>query len=53
MFWNLQKEKKNEVRNMLFQITQISFNEPDCFTVDSVMNIMTAIDAKKMHKMQK
>ena len=38
---------------MLFQIIQICFNEPDFFTVHSVMNIMTAIDAKKMHKMQK
>ena len=27
--WNLQKKKKDEVPCMLYQITQVCFNEPD------------------------
>ena len=37
---------------MLFQKTQMGVNEPDYVMVHSVMNIMTASDAKMMHKMQ-
>ena len=36
---------------MLFQKTQMCFNEPDYVTVHSVMNIMTANPAKMAHKM--
>ena len=46
-----QKNKKNEVLHMLFQITQICFNEPDYVTLHSIMNIMTENGAKMTHKM--
>ena len=36
---------------MLFQKTQMSFNEPDYIMVHSVMNIMTASGVKMTHKM--
>ena len=36
---------------MLFQETQICFNEPDHVTVHSVINIMTANGAKMAEKM--
>ena len=36
---------------MLFQKTQMCFNEPDYVTVRSVMNIMTANGAKIAQKM--
>ena len=36
---------------MLFQKTQMCFNEPDYVTVHSVMNIMTANGAKIAQKM--
>ena len=36
---------------MLFQKTQMSFNEADYVTVHSVMSIMTANGAKMVHKM--
>ena len=35
---------------MLFQETQICFNEPDYVTVHSVINIMTANGAKMAEK---
>ena len=46
-----QKNKKNEVLRMLFQVTQICFNEPDYVTLHSIMNIMTENGAKMTHKM--
>ena len=36
---------------MLFQITQICFNEPDYVTLRSVMNKMTEHGAKMTQKM--
>ena len=36
---------------MLLQITQICFNESDCVTLHSVMNIMIENGTKMMHKM--
>ena len=36
---------------MLFQKTQMCFNESDYVTVYSIMNIMTANRAKMAHKM--
>ena len=35
---------------MLFEITQICFNEPDYATLDSLMRTMTEKDAKVMQK---
>ena len=36
---------------MLFQKTQMCFDEPGYVTVHSVMNIMTADGAERAHKM--
>ena len=41
-----QKCMNDEILCMLFQITQICFNEPDYVTLYSVMNIMTKNGAK-------
>ena len=49
--WNLQREKKNEILCMLFQKTQMSFNEPDYVMVDTVMNMVTPNSAKMTQKM--
>ena len=35
---------------MLFQVTQIRFNEPDYVMLHSIMNIMTENGAKMTHK---
>ena len=35
---------------MLFQKTQMCFNEPDSVTLQSVMNIMTANSGKMVQK---
>ena len=37
---------------MLFQKTQMCFNEPDYVTVHSVMNIITANGAKMAQRIQ-
>ena len=40
------KKKGGEVLCMLFKITHIWFNEPDCVTLHTVMNIMAENGAK-------
>ena len=45
------KKKKEEVRCILFQITQICFNESDYATLHSLMRIMTENGAKMMQKL--
>ena len=49
--WNLQKEEKNEVLCMLFQKSQMCFNESNYVTVHSGMNIMTANGSKMAQNM--
>ena len=48
--WNLQKQN-NEVLCMLFQKTQMSFNETDHVMQHTIMKIVTANGAKMTHKM--
>ena len=45
------KKRKEEVRCMLFQITQICFNESDYATLHSLMRIMTENGNKMMQKL--
>ena len=49
--WNLQNEKKNKLLCIFFQKTRMCFNEPDYVLVHTVINIVTANDAKMRHKM--
>ena len=42
---------KDEVLFMLFQVTQICFNESDYITLHSLMNIMIENGAKMPHEM--
>ena len=45
------KKNNEEVRSMLFQITQICFNESDCAMLHSLMRIMTENGAKMTQKL--
>ena len=46
------KGNKEEVRCMLFRITQICFNESDCDILHSLVRIMTENGAKMTQKLQ-